>query len=321
MADGGCCISGCDSRVPYERVDANPCDVSITVTAAMEPPVYMYYKLTNYYQNHRRYVRSRDDNQLKGDTRTLSQIGAQCTYHYETASGEMISPCGLVAWSAFNDSFAISDAAGNAIALNETGIAWPSDLGNKFSNAENGTTGLNFPLFAQWRQATCAQLPTAAQRDACAASPATPDAGWCYPGSGYCVEDEHFVVWMRAAGLPNFRKLYGTVETRLEPGTYTLRITNGQAVTLGGDTTYTNPATGVAQRFLYPVSSFGGTKSIVLSTTSWMGGRNFFLGYAYVVVGVVCIVLALCFCLKYGMSPRDLGDAAYITWQKDTTPG
>ena len=91
-------------------------------------------------------------------TRTLSQIGAQCTYHYETASGEMISPCGLVAWSAFNDSFAISDAAGNAIALNETGIAWPSDLGNKFSNAENGTTGLNFPLFAQWRQATCAQL-------------------------------------------------------------------------------------------------------------------------------------------------------------------
>ena len=87
------------------------------------------------------------------------------------------------------------------------------------------------------------------------------------------------------------------------------------------DTTYTNPATGVAQRFLYPVSSFGGTKSIVLSTTSWMGGRNFFLGYAYVVVGVVCIVLALCFCLKYGMSPRDLGDAAYITWQKDTTPG
>jgi len=24
--------------------------------------------------------------------------------------------------------------------------------------------------------------------------------------------DEHFMVWMRAAGLPNFRKLYGRIE-------------------------------------------------------------------------------------------------------------
>ena len=118
---------------------------------------------------------------------------------------------------------------------------------------------------------------------------------------------------MRAAGLPNFRKLYGVISTRLEPGTYTLSVSNGE---LSGGV-YTNAQTGAAQSFLYPVSSFGGTKAVVLSTTSWMGGKNFFLGYAYVIVGVVCIVLALCFCLKFGMSPRDLGDAAYITWQKD----
>ena len=46
----------------------------------------------------------------------------------------------------------------------------------------------------------------------------TPEAGWCYPGSGYCVEDEHFVVWMRAAGLPNFRKLWATIHDDLDPG-------------------------------------------------------------------------------------------------------
>ena len=30
----------------------------------MDPPIYMYYKLTHFYQNHRMYVKSRDDSQL-----------------------------------------------------------------------------------------------------------------------------------------------------------------------------------------------------------------------------------------------------------------
>jgi len=36
------------------------------------------------------------------------------------------------------------------------------------------------------------------------------------------VTDEHFIVWMRTAGLPSFRKLWGKIEKRLEPGTYSL---------------------------------------------------------------------------------------------------
>ena len=35
---------------------------------------------------------------------------------------------------------------------------------------------------------------------------------------------EHFIVWMRTAGLPNFRKLYGKVTEDLKKGTYELRI-------------------------------------------------------------------------------------------------
>ena len=121
---------------------------------------------------------------------------------------------------------------------------------------------------------------------------------------------------MRAAGLPAFRKLYGRI-TRpegLAPGTYTVRVSNGAENAVDG--TFENAHSGgEQQRFLYPVSTFGGTKAVVLSTTSWIGGRNLFLGYAYVVVGVISIVLALCFLLKYRLSPRELGDASYITWQ------
>ena len=61
--------------------------------------------------------------------------------------------------------------------------------------------------------------------------------------------DEHFQVWMRTAGLPTFRKLYFRQDTdRMLAGSYVMDI-------------YMN----------YPVRPFGGTKSIVFSTVSFIG--------------------------------------------------
>jgi hypothetical protein len=42
------------------------CDVHMRIDEAMIGDVYFYYALTNFYQNHRRYVRSRNDDQLLG---------------------------------------------------------------------------------------------------------------------------------------------------------------------------------------------------------------------------------------------------------------
>lgn len=36
---------------------SNPCEFELEVTERLVAPVYMYYRLTNYYQNHRLYVR------------------------------------------------------------------------------------------------------------------------------------------------------------------------------------------------------------------------------------------------------------------------
>jgi hypothetical protein len=37
-----------------------------TITSKIEGPIYVYYQLDNFYQNHRRYVKSRDNSQLAG---------------------------------------------------------------------------------------------------------------------------------------------------------------------------------------------------------------------------------------------------------------
>ena len=43
----------------------------------------------------------------------------------------------------------------------------------------------------------------------------------------------------------------------------------------------------------YPVNAFDGSKHLVLSENSWLGGRNLFLGIAYIVVGFLSIVSAV----------------------------
>mmetsp|Transcript_5207 Transcript_5207/g.15933 ORF Transcript_5207/g.15933 Transcript_5207/m.15933 type:complete len:182 (+) Transcript_5207:226-771(+) len=142
-------------------------------------------------------------------------------------------------------------------------------------------------------------------------SPDIGPAGWCFPGSGYCLEDEHFIIWMRTAGLSTFRKLFAVIERDIEPGEYHVRISNGILDNRTG--IYMKQDLSGPQIELYPVSSFGGTKSVVLSTIApGLGGKNPFLGIAYIIVGVGCIILAIGFCIKDRISPRELGSAPFL---------
>lgn len=62
----------------------------------------MYYGLTNFYQNHRRYVKSRDDAQLAGGTvNSEGDLSSDCDPFRENNSIP-IAPCGAVANSMFN---------------------------------------------------------------------------------------------------------------------------------------------------------------------------------------------------------------------------
>ena len=49
---------------------------------------------------------------------------------------------------------------------------------------------------------------------------------------------------------------------------------------------------------------YDGTKSILISTRTVMGGKNPFLGIAYVVVAGICVVLGALFTETHLIKPR-----------------
>jgi hypothetical protein len=314
------------------------CTVTFTTQKEMKMPVYVYYSLHNFYQNHRRYVKSRSDKQLRGETQTAAEV-SDCDPLVNNKNGALLNPCGLIANSLFSDIITLQSASGYS--LNENNIAWKSDIDNKFKNpilhnmndeclaacTEQGCQkALADGAIEQWRgdgnkTAACGGKCTWAkaydsakcQADPAACKSSTQYLWQSYPDiipkipfdpkfqcknkELYGVTNEHFIVWMRTAGLPNFRKLYGRIEsstTDVIPAKTTLSFDVDAS---------------------FVVETFKGKKFLVISTASWFGGKNSFLGIAYIVVGALCLVLSGLFFTKHRMSPRKLGDTRYLVWK------
>ena len=73
------------------------CRLSLTVPdGGMHGPLFVYYELTNFYQNHRRYIKSRDDLQLAGLVSTTPDTLINCDpLRVNPQTGKVLHPCGL----------------------------------------------------------------------------------------------------------------------------------------------------------------------------------------------------------------------------------
>ena len=248
-------------RYDEECTGQTTCTIKLKVEKNMEKNIMVYYQLDGFYQNHRRYVKSKSDDQLNGkdisfeamkDSQdcdpviTNKEMGKTESITGATlAENDVAIPCGLIAKSFFDDKFhdwKIIDSFGDIsnLKVDETNIAWKADKELKYKNVDKAR---------QWIDMT----------------------------------DEHFIVWMRPAGLPNFRKLWGRItDTDLKAGSEI-------KVTIDNN---------------FDVSSFNGKKYLILSTVNAFGGKNSFLGISYIVLGGISIILAVVFVIGYNLHSK-----------------
>uniref|UniRef100_A0A8C7KDB2 Cell cycle control protein n=1 Tax=Oncorhynchus kisutch TaxID=8019 RepID=A0A8C7KDB2_ONCKI len=148
------------------------------------------------------------------------------------------------------------DPNGTRIQIPLKGIAWWTDKHVKFSNpggSPNLTSVFQGKHPINWRKPIY-ELDTDAENN------------------DFINED--FIVWMRTAAFPIFCKLYCIIQKNVTPtlprGNYTLEVT-----------------------YNYPVHSFEGCDPEHRLLDGGGGGKNPFLGVAYITVGFVCFFLGV----------------------------
>ena len=71
----------------------------------------------------------------------------------------------------------------------------------------------------------------------------------------------------------------------------------------------------------YPVKSYNGTKSFVLTTNIIIGAGNEALGIVYLIVAGIATLFAILFLVKVIFKPRPMHDHSYLNFEtEDTTP-
>jgi hypothetical protein len=159
----------------------NPCIQTITINEDIEKPIFVYYQLDGFFQNTRRYVKSKEVNQLTGDDFDSHENCDPAVYNKQMDidyiglglnPDSVAIPCGLMAKTFFNDSYTFKIKNGNNIDIDYNGIAFDKDKELFYKNPTSGN----------WLD----------------------------------MEDERFLVWMRPSGLPNPRKLWGKINQDLK---------------------------------------------------------------------------------------------------------
>eukprot|EP00756_Hemistasia_phaeocysticola_P058822 Hpha_TRINITY_DN35486_c0_g1::TRINITY_DN35486_c0_g1_i1::g.83380::m.83380 len=312
-------------------------NITFTVTETLTAPVYMYYRLTSFHQNHRLYAMSRRDKQLAGETlegdpdcapangpgglATSDSTWCEENFGGDCGSAKMVTckpwatgsecqpsggvavsdmtynPCGMVSWSMFNDSFAIYKPDNTLLCG-----------GDAFSLKDSKCLNCG----------SCTKKEIAYPGDIAKKykPPLTDDKTFTYMGFGKekmdkC-KDSGCNTWTSkedASALPflyhgwyfwePYHRMPVTVDEDFMVWTRTQTLPTFRKLYRKIDVDMP-PGTYTLQidnRF--DVSRFGGEKYVVLASLNWIGGENTLLGLLYIFAGMVSLGTAFVFAMMH----------------------
>jgi hypothetical protein len=294
-----------------ETFNANRiCNLTFVVPEDLEPPILVYYELTNFHQNHRTYLKSFDPYQLYGQTGPRDPVSERYCEPLNKLGGITLNPCGLIANTFFNDYFTLlqgNSANGLPLTLIEDGIAWQSDIelmynqpnGFRYEECPAGQCDSSCCNGAEW---SCSQ-PYVDKQGNCYRYFYPDDDTTQYLYETYPdiisplegVTNEHFIVWMKVATQPNFRKLYGWFDVPIAKGEELVFQVNAN----------------------YVVTRFQGSKSLIVAKTNTLGGKNPYLGMSLIGAGGFILVMGILFGIKQCVRPRKLADPKFLHYKED----
>lgn len=208
-----------------DKCTSNPCTLNLEIDVDLVDPK-IYYRIDNFYSNHRNFVKSRSYKQLRGEVLgtgdladcdpviKMKDLDSQTVLSGATlGENKPANPCGLIAKYMFNDRYDLSSLG---ITVSEKGIAHDVDKESKFKHAD-----------------TSKGYEEVQYRD---------------------VEDEHLMVWFQMETFPSFIKLWAHGKGTLKKGTYQIEIENNFDVEEFN-----------AKKYIYlsEVNDFGGANSFM----------------------------------------------------------
>lgn len=177
-----------------ECENTKKCTLSFEISKKVKSPIYIYYNIKGFYQNHRRFGISIISDQIEGKKNADTENCDNLTTNKEMekkisftgkklAEEETAIPCGIAAKLFFNDNFVLQKKNENGnleIQIEDEKIAWESDV-ERFGNVD---------VDKQWIDMT----------------------------------KERFINWMRIAPFENFIKTWGVINQDLEIGSYSVVV-------------------------------------------------------------------------------------------------
>lgn len=255
------------------------CHIQFQIPNDIGPAVFLLYKIENFYANHRRFAKSYSEDQLNGKAASLSVIKDTVGQNCQPLSQNSDGVKYYPCGLIANSLF--NDTFSGLSAVNSTSTDYEmTNKGIAWSTNKNRFKKTKYN-----------------------ASQVVPPPNWIkkYP-NGYTEDNipdiskwSDFQNWMQTPGLSTFSKLaLRNDDDVLHAGTY--------EVVVG---------------LHWPVTEFNGNKSVYLTTRSVIGGRNPFLGIAWIVSGGICLVLSVVFLIINLVVPRKMGDISLLSWNQN----